>query len=112
MTDTNDTTNTVILDGVQRPVFTVVQLTSRSDPRDLRPVILSRQYFFSREVAEDEAREASKTVPVPQRFTVFDPDLQYLSSWQCGQRLGAFTVEPPAAPPPSPPPPPPPPSVA
>lgn len=84
-------TNTLCINGEDVPVYTVAHITDRS--HDQRPVVLSRQYHRTQEEAETAAREASTTVPAPQRFTVYCPDLFYVSSWQAGKPLPAFVVE-------------------
>lgn len=88
-----NTKNVVIIDGNEVPVYTVAQLTDRAPAGGWQlPSILSRRFCLTKEEAEDVAREASKTVPKPQRFTVYCPDMIFVSSWQCGERLSAFVV--------------------
>ena len=88
------TINTAFINGEEVPVYTVAHLTditNRSDRR--RAFVLSRQHYQTKDEAETVARNAYTTVPAPQRFTVYCPDLRYVSSWQAGQFLAAFTVE-------------------
>jgi hypothetical protein len=88
------TINTAFINGEEVPVYTVAHLTditNRSDRR--RAFVLSRQYYRTKYEAETAAFNASTTVLAPQRFTVYAPDLRYVSSWQAGQPLPAFTVE-------------------
>ena len=83
--------NTLRIGGEDVPVYTVVHVTDRS--HDQRPVVLGRLYHRTQEEAEIAARDASTTVPAPQRFTVYCPDLRYVSSWQAGKLLPVFVVE-------------------
>ena len=72
------------------PVFTVLHLT---DPTvGYKPVALGVSDWFSQAEAEDHAREMSIMCPSPQRFSVYTPDWEWLSSWQCGEVLPAFVI--------------------
>lgn len=82
--------NTLHIGGEDVPVFTVAHITDWS--LDKRPVVLARQYHRTLDEAETAARNASTTVPAPQRFTVYCPDLLYVSSWQAGKHVPAFSV--------------------
>jgi hypothetical protein len=78
---------------VTAPVSVVLHITQmRVKGGGLVDRAIGRSDWFTDADAVAYAKAQSLCHPEPNRFTAYNPDGVYLASFQCGQRLAAFSV--------------------
>lgn len=75
---------------VEVPVYTVAHITDAS--RGVHGILLNSSKWFDETAAREFAQEESTKTPSPQRFTVYDPDLKFVCTFQCGQEVSPFVL--------------------